>query len=204
MVDIRKNIAELCLPPNVTLIAVTKGVKEYRIKEAAKWGVKHIGESYVQEAEDKFPYIKRTVKWHMIGHLQRNKVKNAVRIFDVIQSVDSIKLAKKIDKEAGKQEKIIDILLQVNISGDKHGFEPEDVLKAVREVRGLKYINLTGLMAIGGIENPELSFKKMHNLFRKSGLKHLSMGMSNDYELAVKHGANIVRIGTRIFGRRYC
>jgi pyridoxal phosphate enzyme (YggS family) len=181
------------------LVAVTKNVEPERIREAIHAGVTEIGENYVRDAEDKRRVLGKKVNWHMIGKLQRNKVKRAVRLFEVIQTVDSYRLAKMIDKVAGKIEKIQKVMIQVNISGDKNGIEPEKALSLVRKVSGLKNLELIGLMAIGGRENPFVDFKKMNNLFKRTHLKYLSMGMSNDYDAALAAGSNMVRLGSVIF-----
>ena len=187
---------------NARLVAVTKGVDLDRIRESVECGITDIGESYVQEAEEKQRALGKRVCWHLIGRLQSNKVSRAVRIFDVIQSVDSYKLAKSISREAAKLEKIQKIMVQVNISGDKNGVEPERALSLIRKISGLKHIELIGLMAIAGRDNPYVDFKKMRNLFSRTHLKELSMGMSSDYKAAVEAGATMVRIGSAIFGER--
>ncbi|RME54502.1 YggS family pyridoxal phosphate-dependent enzyme [Candidatus Woesearchaeota archaeon] len=199
--SIRENLSKLELN-NAKLVAVTKGVPAKTILESVSYGVTDIAENYVQEAEEKFKHIGRKVKWHFIGHLQRNKVSQAVRLFDVIQTVDSLRLAKKINRAAEHQEKIIKVMIQVNVSGDKHGVEPEHVRMFYNELTGLRHLEVIGLMCIADIENPRLSFKRMSNLNSKLKLPYLSMGMSNDYKTALEEGSNMVRLGTAIYGKR--
>ncbi|MEA3378484.1 MAG: YggS family pyridoxal phosphate-dependent enzyme [Nanoarchaeota archaeon] len=201
MPDIKENLNKLEID-NAQLIAATKEVPIDLIKKAISYGVTDIGENYVQEAEEKFKQIGKKVRWHFIGHLQKNKVSKAVKIFDVIQSVDSYNLAKRIDAAAEKNEKIIKIMMQVNISGDKSGVEPEEVISLYKKLINLKNLEVIGLMCIAEKQKPEISFKKMRNLNSKMKLPFLSMGMSNDYKIAIENGSNMVRLGRLIFGKR--
>jgi len=201
MSNLKENIMNLDLK-GAELVAVTKDVPIDLILESIKNGITDIGENYIQEAEEKYKKIGRKVKWHFIGHLQRNKVKQAVQLFDVIQSVDSYRLAKKINKEAERQEKIVKIMIQVNISGDKNGLEPENVIALYNALTGLRHLEVIGLMCLAEQENPRISFKKMKNLNSKLNLPCLSMGMSNDYSIALEEGSNMLRLGTAIYGYR--
>lgn len=202
--------------PNAQVCVVTKNQTIEKVLEVIDAGANMIGENRVQEAEIKFPSIPFSVEKHLIGHLQRNKVKKAVQLFDVIQSVDSLRLAKKIDKECAAIKKNMPIMLEVNTSGEeqKHGFLPEEIIQLAQEIAQLKNLRIIGLMTVAKYEqNPENchpSFQQLKRLFREikklnlpdTDLKHLSMGMTNDYRVALKEGSNIVRVGTGIFGKR--
>lgn len=204
---LRDNLTKLRIPSNVKLIAVTKTRAVEEIKEAIRAGITCIGENRVQEAEEKFPYLPKVEK-HMIGNLQTNKVKLAVEIFDVIQSVDSLKLAKEIDKRCEAIGKVMPVLIEVNIGeeANKHGIRLENVKSFVKEISQFENIIIQGLMCVAPLVNPKEArpyFKKMKQLFDSiNGLKWLSMGMSNDYKIAIEEGSNMVRIGTAIFGER--
>ncbi|MDP2907616.1 MAG: YggS family pyridoxal phosphate-dependent enzyme [Nanoarchaeota archaeon] len=204
---IRESLAKLQIPSNVKLIAVTKTRAVEEIKEAVGSGVTCIGENRVQEAEEKFPYLLKVEK-HMIGSLQTNKVRLAVELFDMIQSVDSLKLAKEIDKRCEAIGKVMPVLVEVNIGDEpnKHGIKLEDVKSFVKEISQLKNVDVQGLMCVAPLVSPEEArpyFKKMKRAFDSiNGLKWLSMGMSNDYKVAIEEGSNMVRIGTAIFGER--
>lgn len=202
-------------PQEITLVAVTKTVEVDRIEEAIASGANIIGESRVQEAKEKYAKVDNRVIWHLVGHLQRNKAKDAIKIFDLIHSVDSAKLAKEINKQARKVGKIQKILIEVNVSGEesKYGLRPEEVITFLKEVSGLSNIKVEGLMTMAPLyENPEDCrpyFRKLRELteeVRAENIKnvetvYLSMGMSNDFEVAIEEGSNMVRIGTAIFGR---
>jgi len=191
----------------VKLIAVTKTRTVEEINEAIRAGVNCIGENRVKEAEEKFNLLLKVEK-HMIGSLQTNKVKLAVELFDMIQSVDSLKLAKEIDKRCAAIHKVMPVLIEVNIGNEKnkHGINPEDVKNFLLELSSLKHISVQGLMCVSPMLEPEQVrpyFKKMKQLFDSIGnLKWLSMGMSNDYKIAIEEGSNMVRIGTLLFGKR--
>ncbi len=197
------------------MVGITKTFPAEAAIEAVKAGLTDLGENRVQEALEKIPKIQpRPATWHLVGHLQRNKVGKAVEIFDCIQSVDSVELARSISARSGKIGKIMMIYLQVNSSGEpqKSGFEPTEVVKVVDEIKALPNLALRGLMTIGPLTDDigkiEKSFELTHTLFERiqkmagSGFDKLSMGMSGDYELALDHGANVLRIGTAIFGQR--
>lgn len=221
---VRERIAEAALrkgrnPEEIILVAVTKTVEPERIMAAAELGIEHFGENRVQEALEKIPRInfllKRPVTWHMVGHLQTNKVPKAIRLFDFIHSVDSVRLALELSKRASAQGKTIPILLEVNVSGEatKFGFPPEEMEKAVPEILVLPGLSLQGLMTIAPIvKDPEEArpyFTRLRELrdklaekFPQASWKHLSMGMTDDFEVAVEEGATMVRIGRAIFGER--
>ena len=188
---------------DVTLVAVTKTFPAIAIDHAVAAGITDVGENRVQEARDKRPQTTAKARWHLIGHLQSNKAKDAVRLFDVIQSIDSIELAEKIAKAAG--DKRIEVLLQVNIGREsqKSGIEIEDVPPVAKQVANI--LNLRGLMAIpphGDAEQTRAYFRQLRKLRDDLGLPELSMGMSEDYETAIEEGATIIRVGRAIFGER--
>lgn len=201
---------------DVLLVAVTKNHDVEAMREAIDAGAAVIGENRVQEASQKYAVLDRNVTWHLIGHLQTNKVKHAVKIFDMIESVDSIKLAEAINKEAAKLGKVQKILVQVNLvkEASKTGAYLEDLPELLTAIDGMDNLKLMGLMFIAPIaENPEdvrPMFNQMYNLFIKvqkmplahADIKYLSMGMTHDYQIAIEEGANIVRVGTAIFGPR--
>jgi len=198
----------------ISIIAVTKTVDVNRIEQAIAEGVDIIGESRVQEAKEKYQKIGDKVSWHLVGHLQRNKAKDAVRIFDLIHSVDTTELAKEIDKQARKIGKIQKILVEVNVSGEesKYGLRPEEVFTFLKEISVLPSIRVEGLMTMAPLcDNPENCrpyFRKLKELSEKIDAEkienvkmvNLSMGMSNDFEVAIEEGSNMVRIGRAIFG----
>jgi pyridoxal phosphate enzyme (YggS family) len=192
-----------------TLVAVSKTRTNEEILEAYSLGIRDFGENYVQELIVKMDTLPKDIKWHMIGHLQTNKVKDVVkRNISLIESVDSIKLVNTINKEAIKNNKTVNILIEVNISKDpnKTGCNIDELDNLITETNELSNIKLLGLMAIGPItENQELikkSFIEMKELKEKYQLPILSMGMSHDYKIALDVGTDIIRIGTKIFGER--
>jgi hypothetical protein len=193
---------------NITLVAVTKTFDYSLIKEAISLGIKNVGETKIQETEKKrkeLGELSNKVKWHMIGHLQTNKVRDAVEIFDVIHSMDRMKIARKVSDKCVELKKIMPILVQVNLTNDKFGIKPEETLEFVNEIKKLDGIEVEGLMAIAPyVESEETRpyFKQLKELVLICKLKHLSMGMSNDFEVAIEEGATMVRIGTAIFGDR--
>ena len=191
------------------LVAVSKTKSNEEIMEAYNLGIRDFGENYVQELVAKMDSLPDDIRWHMIGHLQTNKVKDIVkRNIYLIESVDSIKLANTINKEAIKNEKIVNILIEVNIVDDpnKTGCRLDELDNLINEVNKLSNINLKGLMAIGPITDDSKEiikyFKQMKKLKDKYKLELLSMGMSSDYKEALECGTDIVRIGTKIFGER--
>jgi len=197
----------------ITLVAVTKTVEVDKIEEAIASGVNIIGESRVQEAKEKYGKVGNKAIWHLVGHLQRNKAKDAVKIFDLIQSVDSVRLAKEIDRQAKKIGKIQKILIEVNVSGEesKYGLNPEEIIPFLKEISGLPNIKVEGLMTMVPLyENPgdcRPHFRKLKELIeevkdeniKNVEMVYLSMGMSNDFEVAIEEGSNMVRIGRAIF-----
>ncbi|RKY33363.1 MAG: YggS family pyridoxal phosphate-dependent enzyme [Candidatus Omnitrophota bacterium] len=203
------------LPPSVTLEVATKSRTISEIKEAISAGVKVIGENYVQEAEEKIKVIGKKVSWHLIGYLQKNKAKKAVKLFDMIESLHSLELARLLNRECEKIGKVMPVLIEVNIAREpqKSGVYPEEVENLVKDIGELKNIKLQGLMTMGPfLENPEELrpyFKKMREIFislkskfKNAEWKYLSMGMSSSYKIAIEEGANLIRIGTLIFGKR--
>jgi len=194
---------------DVTLVAVTKDFDISAIKEAIKLGIKDIGETKVQDAEKKQKQVgklSKKVKWHMIGHIQSNKAKDVAKIFDYVHSVDSMKVAKKISEACVRMKKEIPILVQVNTSGITYGVKSEKIVEFVNELRKLNGIQVRGLMTIAPFcadkEETRPYFRQLKELAEKCFLKELSMGMSNDFEVAIQEGATMVRIGTAIFGER--
>ncbi len=200
----------------VKLIAVTKNHDVDLMREVIDLGVDEIGENRIQEAAEKFSTLDRHVKWHLIGHLQTNKVKSAVKMFDLIHSIDSEHLAKTVDKAAKAIDKIQSILIQVNLAKEesKTGVEIEDFDNLVSTVESLENLRLCGLMLIApnydDVEQCRPLFKQMYEIFnnlrnsklKQADVKYLSMGMTHDYKIAIEEGANMVRVGTAIFGKR--
>ncbi|UCC66268.1 MAG: YggS family pyridoxal phosphate-dependent enzyme [Deltaproteobacteria bacterium] len=201
-------------PQGIKLIAVTKTVELEKIREAVSAGATILGENYVQEARKKMEEIGRIgLQWHLIGHLQTNKAKYAVELFELIHSLDSIKLARELDRRATAAGKIVDCLIEVNLSQEssKFGIRKEEVLDLVHEIKVMKNISLKGLMTMPPyFDDPELarpyfiSLRKLKEEIEKEGipLPELSMGMSSDFEVAIEEGATMVRVGRAIFGER--
>ena len=201
-------------PEEIKLVAVAKTATIEQIEEAIKAGVKIIGENKVQEAKEKYQIITADIEWHLVGHLQTNKVKYAVEIFDCIHSVDSIKLAEEIDKRSLQFGKTTNVLVEVNVSGEetKCGIKPEEVEPFLKELSKFSRIRVRGLMTIAPIvedkEEVRPYFRKLRELSKEIKSKniknvrmdYLSMGMSEDFEIAIEEGANMVRIGRGIFG----
>jgi pyridoxal phosphate enzyme (YggS family) len=205
-------------PFDVKLIAVTKTVPLERIKAAADLGLRVFGENRVQEAQEKIAACRSqcpdcTIEWHMIGHLQKNKAKTAVQLFEVIHSLDSIELAGLLNKHAEEAGKVQRVLIEVKLSSEdtKHGVAKENLISLMESVSGMKNLKLEGLMTVPPFfDDPETARPYFRNLrylrdeAEKKGfrLPELSMGMTNDYEVAILEGATMVRIGTGIFGER--
>lgn len=201
-------------PSSVTLLAVAKGQPPARVREAADLGLTLFGENRIQEARIKIGQCPGKLRWHMIGHLQSNKCRDAVHFFEAIQSVDTLALATEINKHADKAAKSMPILLEVNAAGEstKFGFRPEQLLAELPQINELKRLEIHGLMTIAPwTTDPE----KVRPIFRQlqelksrceqllgAPLSHLSMGMSGDYEVAIEEGSTLVRIGTALFGPR--
>ena len=202
------------LPPGVLLVAAAKTRTADDIKRAINVGVSIIGENYLQEAEVAYAAIGKEASWHFIGYLQRNKVKKAVRIFDMIETVDSLRLAVKVDKECAKLGKVISVLVEVNsgLESQKTGVFPQEVEGLIKKLASMKNLKVEGLMTMGQrFGEPEKArpyFRETKRLFDKLQnlpnvrMRYLSMGMSNTYQIAIEEGANIVRIGTKLFGER--
>lgn len=202
---------------DISLVAVTKTVEPDIINQAIQLGIHHIGENKVQEIMKKYDMINSSgLKWHLIGHLQTNKVKYIIDKVDMIHSVDSYKLAVEIDKRAKKINKIMDILIQVNISGEesKYGIQPDECHAVIQDICKLPNVKVRGLMTIApytdDAETVRPYFRDLKKLFidiaeknyDNVSMDYLSMGMTGDFEVAIEEGANIVRIGTAIFGPR--
>ena len=212
--NIKKILSEL--PEGVELVAAAKTRTPQEILEAIEAGIKIIGENYVQEAKSAYKLVGNKAKWHFIGHLQKNKVRKAVKIFDVIETVDSLGLAQEIDKACLKENKVMPVLIEVNSGREdqKFGVIPEDIEQLVKEMSVLKNIKMSGLMTMGPMfgdpEDARPYFVETRKVFEKIKalgipnveMKYLSMGMSNSYKVAIEEGANIVRIGSGIFGKR--
>lgn len=220
IMDIAKEIEEICHrmgrdPKEVQLIAVTKTIDAERIREAIVHGITDVGENKVQEILSKYDDVKN-VRWHMIGHLQTNKVKYIIDKVQLIHSLDRFHLAEEINKRAKQINRIMDVLVQVNIAQEetKFGIDAKDVYGFIDQIRGLEHIRIQGLMAMAPfVEDPEevrIYFRKMKQLFDEIKgrnmpgveMKYLSMGMTNDYKVAIEEGSNMIRIGTGIFGKR--
>ena len=215
---IKARVRELLdeLPPGVQLVGAAKTRTPEEILEAVEGGLEIVGENYVQEAEKAFAAIGNRVRWHMIGHLQTNKAKKAVRVFDMIETVASMKLARELHKTCRAMNKVMPILIEIN-SGEedqKAGVMPEEALNLVAELSRLGHVKVVGLMTMGPFagdpEDCRPYFRKTRRIFDELKelnppgveMKYLSMGMSNSYRVALEEGANIVRIGTLLFGER--
>ena len=215
---IKQNVDQILseLPNGVKLVAAAKTRQPKEILEAVEAGVKIVGENYVQEAERAYEVIGNKAKWHFIGHLQKNKVKKAVRIFDMIETVDSAEIAGEIDKRCAQIGKIMPVLIEINSGREeqKAGVFPEKAEQLVSEISTYQNIKVMGLMTMGPrFGNPEdsrpyfVETKKIFERIKKLNLpnvdmRYLSMGMTNSYKVAMEEGANIVRIGSKIFGER--
>ncbi|MCD6192522.1 MAG: YggS family pyridoxal phosphate-dependent enzyme [Candidatus Aminicenantes bacterium] len=218
MSQITKNVKKILaeLPPGVELEAAAKGRSPQEILEAIEAGVKIIGENYVQEALVAYQVIGARAKWHFIGHLQRNKVKKAIEIFDMIETLDSLPLAEEIEKRCRLKGKVMPVLIEVNSGREpqKYGVLPEEVEDFVRQITDFSHLQVLGLMTMGpAFGDPEEArpyFQETRRLFERLKslalpgveMKYLSMGMSNSYRVAIEEGANLVRLGTILFGPR--
>jgi pyridoxal phosphate enzyme (YggS family) len=217
--SLRQRIAAACersgrSPDSVTLQAVSKGQSPETVRAAAELGLRLFGENRVQEAKAKISLCPGNLRWHMIGHLQSNKCRDAVHFVEMIQSVDSLPLATEIEKWAHKSAKTMPILLEVNVAGEasKFGYSPARLLAELKEINALPRIEIHGLMTVAPWSpDPERArpvFRQLRELKEQcdqilgAPLPHLSMGMSGDFEIAVEEGATIVRVGTALFGAR--
>lgn len=212
---VRLRIADACQragrsPDEVTLVAVVKGFPPEVVREAAAAGIRNFGENRVQEAQAKLPHLadlSPRPTWHMIGHLQSNKVKTALNLFDIIQSVDSLHLAEAISRRVPSSARV-PVLLEVNVAGDptKYGFSSEELPAQAEAIRRLPGLDVRGLMTVAPMaEDPdELRpvFRRLRQLAQSLNLPEVSMGMTDDFEVALEEGATIVRIGRAIFGER--
>ncbi|MBN2502808.1 MAG: YggS family pyridoxal phosphate-dependent enzyme [Anaerolineales bacterium] len=210
----RQVLAEI--PENVIVVAAAKTRTALEVKAVAEAGITHIGHNYVQEAQAMRNLMGVAYTWHMIGHIQANKTSRAVRLFDVIETVDSVELAEEIDKTCAKLGKVMPVFIEVNSGREenKAGIFPETASELVASLSGLQNLEIQGLMTMGPfVEDGEVLrpyFKRTRQLFDELKqmqqvnlkLKYLSMGMSDSYLVAIEEGANIVRIGTKIFGSR--
>jgi len=205
-----------CDTRGITLIAVSKTVGIAQIREAIEAGVTILGENYVQEAREKIEQIGHGIQWHMIGHLQSNKAKYAVTLFDYIHSLDGISLAREIDRRATQKGKKMRALVEVNLSGEasKFGIGSEEVMELIHHVSSLEHISIEGLMTMPPyFDEPEkarpyfIRLRDLRDRIQKEGIEgvrmdELSMGMSGDFEAAIEEGATMIRVGTAIFGER--
>ena len=200
-------------PGGIKLVAVSKTVEPARIKEAIEAGVTLLGENYVQEARKKIEEIGRGVTWHFIGHLQSNKAKSAIHLFDMIHSVDNLSLAKELNRRAEEDNRTVRTLIEVKLSQEatKFGTDEEKLFELVQAMLQLNHLSLEGLMTMPPyFDDPEMSrpyYEKLRGLREKMvregiPIKELSMGMSNDFEIAIEEGATYIRVGTAIFGPR--
>lgn len=203
-------------PQDITLVAVTKTIPVEMVEEAIEYGVTHIGENRVQEAQSKYPVIGDRVCWHLIGHLQTNKVKHVLPLFSLIHSVDRLNLAEEISRQAAQREMTARILVQVNVAGEdtKYGLDPAETLDFVQHISRLPGLKIEGLMTIAPfVADPE-EVRPVFRALRQQAaaigqqllpgvsMDTLSMGMTGDYEVAVEEGSTLVRVGTGIFGSR--
>lgn len=198
---------------DVRLVAVTKGVDPERIGEALALGIVDLGENRIQEALPKIAALGPAPRWHLVGHLQRNKVGRAIEAFALIHSVDSVRLTEEIARRAGVLGRDIPVLLQVNVAGEpgKHGFAPEEVRDAARRIAGSPGVRVRGLMTIAPLADDPETVRPIFRRLRRLGevvraevpdADGLSMGMSQDYEVAIEEGATLIRVGRAIFGGR--
>jgi len=218
-VEVRGRIADVCQRfgrkiDEIQIVAVSKGFPSLAIKTAVAAGFNLIGENRIQDAEPKILELGRVATWHMIGHLQSNKAKKTVQLFDVIQSIDSLSLAEEVNRFAAAENRTIECFVQVNSSGEKQksGVPPDQCLDLIQNILKLPNIKLTGLMTIGPLTEDEktirAAFQMCRCLFEKGAklvgpqFEHLSMGMSDDFPLAIAEGSTMIRLGTAIFGPR--
>ncbi|MEJ2150149.1 MAG: YggS family pyridoxal phosphate-dependent enzyme [Chloroflexota bacterium] len=204
------------VPPGVTVIAAAKGRSLLEVEAVIEAGITHVGHNYVQEAADMIPAVRRRVTWHMIGHLQRNKVLEAIYLFDMIETLDSVRLARAINERCAAHDKTMPVLIEINSGRErsKTGVLPEKVNELAAAVAGMEHLHLEGLMTMGprfgdpGDARPY--FRATREAFERLAdsdlpnitMRYLSMGMSNSYQIAIEEGANVVRIGTALFGSR--
>lgn len=221
ILNIRESIAAAATragrdPGTIQLMAVSKTVEPDRIRQALDAGITLLGENYVQEAREKIPAVGRPAEWHMIGHLQTNKVKYVVNLFDWIHSVNRLELARELDKRAGQNNRKLNALVEVNVSGEasKNGAVPEQVLELVRQISVLPNLSVRGLMTMPPYsDDPEnsrpyfIALRRLRDDIVSAAvpgisMTELSMGMTDDFEVAIEEGATIIRVGRAIFGDR--
>lgn len=215
---IKSSVSEILnsIPADVILVAASKTRTPEEVQVAIDAGIKIVGYNYVQEAEKIYKVIGNQVKWHLIGHLQKNKVKKAVKLFDMIETIDSLELAQAVDKQCSVENRIMPVLIEINSGkeSNKTGVLPENVEDLILKINNLSNLQIKGLMTMGPrFGNPEdarpyfIATKKTFDRIKALNIpnvemKYLSMGMSNSYKIAIDEGANIVRIGTKLFGER--
>ena len=217
MLDVRENLARVRermaaaaaragrRPDEVLLVGVSKTVEVERLRAAVAAGLAALGENRVQEAGPKIAALGRGVAWHLVGHLQTNKVRDALELFDLIHSLDRLELVDPLERRAAARGRPVETLLQVNLAGEasKGGVAPDDVGAALEAIAKHDHVRVRGLMAIPpAVTRPEEArpwFRALHGLAERHGLRELSMGMSNDFEVAIEEGATMVRVGTALF-----
>lgn len=218
MTDVRENILKILseIPKDIIVVAAAKSKTVQDVEDAIAAGIRVIGENYLQESRAVIEAVGNRVTWHFIGHIQKNKVKNVVPLFDMIETVDSLELAALIDQQARKLDKIMPVLIEVNSAHEeqKHGAMPEDVPSLIQEMARLANVRVKGLMTMGpflddpsGLRPYFRQTKQLFDRIRSLGIpnvdmEHISMGMSDSYLIAIEEGATMVRIGTKIFGAR--
>ena len=204
------------LPQGVVLVAAAKTRVPAEVRAAIHAGIKIVGYNYVQEAESMYQVIGHAVQWHMIGHLQRNKVKRAVKLFDMIETIDSVQLAEAVNSRCAVEEKVMPVLIEINSGkeSNKTGVLPENVDKLIMQIHDLPNLRIQGLMTMGprfgDPEDARPYFKATRSAFDRISkaeipnveMRYLSMGMSNSYNIAIEEGANMIRVGTKLFGKR--
>jgi pyridoxal phosphate enzyme (YggS family) len=204
-------------PEEIEVVAVSKGFPSTYIRKAYEVGIRKIGENRVQEAEKKISELTRDLEceWHLVGHLQTNKVKKALKLFDLIHSLDRLDLANAINKEAQRENKVVRVLIQLNLSGEKtkYGFKEDEFWKALNELLSYEYLKIEGLMTIGPLttnkDEIRKVFRNLYNIWEvlrvkeNLDLRYLSMGMSEDFEIAIEEGSNLLRLGRIIFSKEF-
>lgn len=201
------------MPPSVTVLAAAKTRSVQMVQEAYQAGIRHVGHNYVQEAAAMIPVVPEKLCWHMIGHLQRNKSRQALGLFDMIDSIDSQRLADELEKQAASLGRNVPVMIEVNIGEEeaKSGVQPDRAFQLAQYIRGLSRLKLVGIMTMGPLsgdpENSRAYFKRTARIYEEikriqPDMEYLSMGMSHDYRVAVEEGATLVRLGTAIFGER--
>jgi hypothetical protein len=212
---ITENIQKILktIPEDVTVLAAAKTRSVKMVRDAYQAGLIHFGHNYVQEAAVMIPAVHEAIQWHLIGHLQRNKAKQALALFNMIDSVDSQRLADELEKQAGQLERILPIMIEINIGEEeaKSGIDPDQALQLADYIGNLPHVQLVGVMTMGPLsgdpENSRAYFKQTRKIFEQiksvqPDIQILSMGMSHDYLVAVEEGATMIRLGTAIFGER--